>query len=224
MVRVDGSYDVSFTPRVENPLEQSRLMDELRGRYAAIIQDWTLSVNVRMYFLSRDYLIGAKRRKAVLGSYSAQEAPFEPDALGRRVLEELAARPRAAGAEIARTCGVSTETVLSRIRLLEKERVLVRYMTVLDNQVLGRVNYYVLVYLSHLTPEREQAFARWCAQHPNVVYLIKSLGAWDYELSVEVASGREYRAMMMDMTREFSDIIRQYSGMVVHEICKYVYP
>ena len=35
---------------------------------------------------------------------------------------------------------------------------------------------------------------------------------------------QQYRELIMDLTREFSDIIRDYNGMIVSRIHKYIYP
>jgi Lrp/AsnC family leucine-responsive transcriptional regulator len=224
VVRVDGAFDIGFTPRVESPLEQSQLLNELRSKYADSIQSCTLSVNVKMDFLSRDYLVQATKRASALGSYSAQNKIYQLDDLEQKVLDGLAANPRTSGAELAKILGVSTETVLTRIRRLEREQVIVRYMTVVDNEVLGQINYYVLVHFSKLAFDREAAFVKFCSTHPNVVYFIKALGPWDYELSIEVDSVRAGRDFMMLMNREFADIIREYNALMVYEINKYTYP
>ena len=54
--------------------------------------------------------------------------------------------------------------------------------------------------------------------------MIKSLGAWDYEINVEVASIDDYRNLMQILNREFADIVQQTTGMLVRTIHKYVYP
>ena len=224
VIRVDGNYDLGFTPRVSNPAEQSALMDELRSRYANYLQRWTLSVNIKMDFFARDFLVGSASRKEMLGSYSAQKEPLELDDIGRRVLNALSADPRSSATAIAEQERVSKDTVLLRMRRLEREKVIVRYSLVTDTSALGQVSFYVLVYLNHVAAEREAEFVRCCAAEPNIVYLIKSLGEWDYELNVEAATVQDYRDLMMRLTRSFSDLIQEYNGMMVQRIYKYVYP
>jgi len=55
-----------------------------------------------------------------------------------------------------------------------------------------------------------------------ITYTIKALGEWDYELNVEVANVGEFRALMMELTREFSDIVRQYYALPVSDIHKFM--
>ena len=224
IVRVEGAFDIGFTPRVSNPAEQSVLLDELRGKFSPYLRAWKLSVNIRMDFFSRDYLVSSARRKPGSGSYAASREPFTLDALGSKVLTKLAATPRASAASIATDIGVSTDTVLSRIRTMEQSGVLVRYSLVTDVRVLGHVNFYVLVYLSSLGTAREAEFVAACAAEPSIVYLIKTLGEWDYELSIEAPTIQAYRSVMMRLTRDFFDIVQEFDGLMVERLHKYLYP
>lgn len=224
VIRVDGNFDIGFTPRVRTPSEQGAILDRLRWKYSKYIRHWTLSVNLRMDFLSRDYLIGAKSRPAVIGSYSSDKPHLELDSSAQLVLNELAKDPQSSAASIAKKAGISTDVVLSRIKFIEREKVIVRYSLVTDSNVLEHVNFYVLIYLNNVTPAREKAFVRFCHMHPNIVYIIKSLGEWDYELSIETPTIAKYREVMMTITKDFSDIVQEYNAMRVDKLVKYVYP
>lgn len=71
---------------------------------------------------------------------------------------------------------------------------------------------------------REREFAELCAREPHVTYVIEPLGDWDYELNLEIPTIESYRAILQRMTREFSDIIQEYDGLMVDRIEKYVCP
>lgn len=224
VVRIDGNYDVGFTPRVHNPREQSEILEKFRWKYSKYIKRWTQSVNLRMDFMSRDYLLTDNTRSSALGSYSSDKQNLILDEAANLVLSELARTPRASASSIAARCKLSVDTVLSRMRFLEKEKVIVRYSLVTDVQVMEHVNFYVLIYLNNTSASREKAFVAFCQKHPNIVYLIKSLGEWDYELSIEAPSVSKYREVMNSLSKEFSDIVQEYSGMMVERLEKYVYP
>lgn len=224
VVRLDGNFDLGFTPRVTDPIEQSKLLDELRTKYTAYISRWTLSVNIRMYFFARDFLVKGGERRALLGSYSARSDGVALDSVAQSVLDRLAREPTVSAAAIARQIGVSTDTVLKRIRLLERQKVIVRYSLVTDTALLGQVAFYTLIYLGSFTGKREDEFVKFCSKQAHIVYLIKSLGEWDYELSIECDNVQEYRDLMMRLAREFSDIVQEYTTLIVSKIHRYRYP
>ena len=224
VIAVDGNYDLAFTPRVSNPLEQSILLDSLRSKYSKYIRRWSLSVNIKMDFFSRDYLLGVKERPKALGSYSTKAEVVPLDQTAQQILQALARDPRQSAAAIGRDLNISSDTVLDRIESLEKNKIIVRYTIVTDPSVIKHHNFYVLVYFSHFDPQREKEFIQFCTREPNIVYLIKSLGDWDYELSVEAAKLAQYRELLMKISREFSDIVYECNAMFVSKIYKYVYP
>lgn len=224
VVRVDGSYDISITVRVSNPMELSNLIDEVRRRYSNQIHRWVYSVNIQMDFLTRVYLTESKRKRTAAGSYSAYKEPYRLDQTNQEIIRMLALDARTSAVDIARDLPITPDAVLLRIKQLERDKVIVRYNIVLDNAKMNQLNYYVLVYLSYFSPKREESLVEYCKRNSNVVYLIKALGEWDYELSIEVDTVQQYRELMMDLTREFSDIIRDYNGMLVSKIHKYIYP
>ena len=224
VVRVDELFDIAFTPRVSDPIEQSRLMDSLRKRFSEFLLRWTLSINISMDFLTRDYLIRSKRKPEPRGSYTAKKEVAKLDRESRAVLQAVAEDPRATAAEIASRLTLAPHTVQHRIKTLERSNLIVRYSLVLDNSALQQVNFYVLLYLSELSDEREKALQDFCRAQPNIVYIIKSLGEWDYELSIEADSVETYRTLMMELNSAFSDIIKHSTGLSVRRIHKYIYP
>ena len=224
VVRVEGSYDLGFTIRVPHPIALSAFIDDLRARYRTYLHSWILSINIKMDFLSRTYLLDRARKQMKIGAYSAHDSPYPLDRPDTLILAELARNSRAAAAEIARKTGLSDDSVLQRIQRMQKDKVIVRYGLVLNNEALGQVNYYVLIYLNKLSHERRESFFSYCTSKSNIVYIIKALGEWDFEISVEAASVDDYRELMMDLTTKYSDIIRDYNGMMVRTIHKYTYP
>lgn len=229
VVRVDELFDIAFTPRVFDPIEQSQLMDSLRKRFSEYLLQWTLSINISMDFLTRDYLTNSKRKATPKGSYSARadsarREPVKLDGESRAVLQAICETPRASTAEISSRLDIPDYTVQNRIRLLEKSEIIVRYSMVLNNDALAQVNFYVLLYLNALSDEREAALKKFCRSQPNIVYMIKSLGEWDYELSIEADNVDTYRRLMMELNSSFSDIIKKSTGLMVRQIHKYVYP
>lgn len=224
IIRVDGTFDLGFTVNVKNPIELSVLIDKIRSRFSVSIHQWTYSVNIRMEFLTRDYLLEQQRKPSKAGKYMAYTKPYELDRINWKIIRRLAESSRLTAKEIASGLPLTDDAVAMRIKQMERDEVIVRYNLVLDNSKLTQLNYYILVYLNSVAPEKEEAFVEYCKSRGSIVYIIKALGEWDYEINVEVRSIEEYRVLMMDLTKKFSSIIRDYNGLVVSKIHKYIYP
>lgn len=224
IARTDGIFDICFTIRTSRIHDLSQFLDELKENYRSIILRITFGVNIEVEFAVRDYLVSRTRISQPV-HYSTQEQlkreEHVPDEIDLAILRNLANDTRATGAKIAELLKLSTETILTRIRRLEKQNLITRYSIQPNLEKIGMINYYVFIYLSSATQERIQEFRSFCRKDIHIVYFIKALGEWDFELNIEAESLSQYREIMMHLTKEFSDIIRDYLSLPVSGIHKY---
>ena len=218
IARMDGPWDLGFTVRVRHMQELSVILDALREKYHHCIHRLIVAVNIQVDFLTHAYLTGKKRKLEAGASYFSPEGGLKTDEKDIRILREMADNPRRPVSEIAAAVGVSPPTIHSRLADLERCGVIRGYRVVLNSQVAGHINYYVLVYLNLVSRERLGQFVRFMRTRPNIIYIVKSLGEWDYELNIEVESIQQYRAIMMEMMKAFPDLVRDYVGMTVSDV------
>lgn len=223
VVRVDGNYDIGVMCRVKDPSEQSILLDKIRFNYSNYIKRWSLALDIRSDYFARDFLTGSKTRAGAKGIFSGQKESYKLDEESQTVINALTENARISAKEIAKDQIFSADTVANRIKQLEKNKIILRYSLITDTKLLGHVNVYVLIFLNHLSPKRERDFFEYCSQQSNIVYMVKSLGNWDYELNIEANSIQEYRDLVMRLTSEFSDIIQEYDTLAIDEVLKYQY-
>ena len=60
-----------------------------------------------------------------------------------------------------------------------------------------------------------------CRVHQNVVYVVKSLGQWEFEIDVEIEDAKKFREFMMDLKGRFNEIIQDYSALQIYKVWKY---
>ncbi len=220
IARTDGIFDIAFTIRVRKLLELSEFVDRLKLEYRQFIHRITFAVNIRAEFAVRDYFVSKKRLATGVG-YTTPERNHEPDELDIRILRLLGNDTRISASSIGERVGLSSEAASQRIRKLERNQIITRYTLLPALARLGIENYYVLLYFSAASQQRIDAFTAYCRQEIRIVYFIKALGEWDYELNLEVHSPGEYREIMMSLTKDFSDIIRDYVSLPVTGLFKF---
>ena len=219
--RMYGAFDIGVTVKVHRIHELGMLMEDLLAQFSANINNRVFAVNLIGEYLTRDYFVRDCRRKPKVSSYSVYLDPVKLTDTEEQILHELAKNARTSATEIAEVCSVSTDTVLSKIRRLEKEGVISRYNLVLNHEALGRLFYKVMINANHISPERQQEFLDHCRRKANIAFMVNTLGQWDYEFDVEVATVAEHRELMMDLTKNFSDVIRDYQSVSISKIHKY---
>jgi len=88
------------------------------------------------------------------------------------------------------------------------------------NKLIGEF-YKVLVTLKNLTKEKEKQIQEYCLQHPNIVYLVNTLGPWQLELDVEVENTQHFREVIRDFLNTFPEVVSDYTPLNVYEEYKF---
>ena len=221
----DGAYDLSFVIGVDNLLKAKEFLSVFYQNYSNQIHARAFSVNLIGEYLTRDYLIGKKRTQEIQPSYSAEYQKIDLDKINLKIISLLAENSRISAVEIANKLNISSDSVLQRIKKLEKLNVLTRYNIVLNHEALNQVHYKVFIYLNNISKQKENSLYTYCRSIPQIVYIINSFGEWDMEIDLEVKNIQEFRKVMMEITSRFSDIIADYTYLVIYKVRKYnLYP
>ena len=221
LTSLEGSYDIGLVVKAENILELNTFLEKLDSRYNKNINKRIFSVNVYGDYLNRDYLINNKRTSEPKLSYTIESKKEKIDKKDLDIIKELTDDARISAVEIGEKLNISPDNVLQRKKKLENKNIITKYNIVLNHNKLNQVHYKVLIYLNDFSPKRVSEFTDFCKSVNKVVYIIKTLGEWNYELDIEVESIDQYRDIMMQITNEFSDIIKDYNFLIVRRIYKY---
>ena len=218
-VATDGSYDISFVILVKNLLDSKNFLSNFYQKYGQYISKKEFSVNLIGEYLTRDYLIDKERTIREGTNYTTKSEKIEIDRTNLKIISFLTENSRTSAVDIATNLNISADSVLQRIKKLEKEKIITGYNLVLNHEALNQIHYKVFIYLNDISKENQ--IYSYCRTIPKMTYLINSFGEWDIELDIEVKSVDEFRKIMMELTSKFSDIIKDYSSLLIYRIHKY---
>jgi Lrp/AsnC family leucine-responsive transcriptional regulator len=230
VVRAEGEFDVGFAVCTGLVAELYQLMEQLITRYSPFISRKSFYINVLAEYLSRDYLIGAESRADVgTRTYASIGHPVELDETGWQIVQELVKECRTTAADIAEQVRVATgsnkaltpEAISARIKKIREQGIVTGYTVILNHAAFDQTHFKVFLYLNRLNKGEIDSFIDYCKTIPNIVYVIRTLGEWEVELDLEVRELKEYRNVMMDLTRKFPAGIRDYTSVIATEIAKY---
>lgn len=152
--------------------------------------------------------------------YSSEfSEPADLDEKDKAILDELQRNARKSITDIARDTGIKRHVVKYRINKLEDEGVIRGYHAYLDPSKLGKPLFFFIHFeLTNLTPEREEALVDHLKDIPNVVYLAKTGGRWDYSANLCVKDYNEVNTILRGVRQEFSDLIKDFEqGSAIQE-------
>jgi Lrp/AsnC family transcriptional regulator, leucine-responsive regulatory protein len=217
---IEGNFDIGIIVMVKNRMELSEFMNEINKNYANCISKKSISINLRGDFLTRGYLIHQERKTIKLNSYVPTIEPVELDDKDKKICILLAKDSRMSSLEIAKGLKVSVDTVIKRIKSLEKN-IIANYTLVLDNSKIGQTHYKLLLYLNNKSDEEKMI--SFCRMNNRVIAVIKTLAAWDYEIDIEVEKTEQLKEFTMELTKIYSYMVKDYDILQITNMIKYTF-
>jgi Lrp/AsnC family transcriptional regulator, leucine-responsive regulatory protein len=141
------------------------------------------------------------------------------DEIDRKILAALQADGRVSVADLSAKVGLSPSPCLRRIRILERDGIIARYVAVLDQ---GKVGLPVSVFVSiKLESQREQALERFnkaIAKWPEVLECYLMTGPRDYLLRIVVADLSAYERFLKQKLTKVDGIASIESSFALEQV------
>jgi len=122
------------------------------------------------------------------------------DEKDRAILRLLVRDPQMQVADIAREVGVQRDTVVYRVKRMEKRELIMKYHTILDPLGLGlSVFMMVLVKLNPVSKSELEVFLGKLKAHKNVTHISRLVGKYDYFLQIAAEDIVAFDAVLDDI-------------------------
>src|SRR3989344_7375340 len=140
----------------------------------------------------------------------------------KKILSILDKNARLSIADISRKTGIQRDSVLYRINRMKKLNVIRFFHTTLNPSILGYDIYsFVSLSLHNLTPQREKELTSFLKGHPNIVYVAKTAGKWDFMINIAAKNLKQFDEILQSLRMKFSDIIKEYETSSIIQEYKY---
>ena len=142
----------------------------------------------------------------------------------KKILEVLNQDARISIANISRKTGIQRDSVLYRIKRMKELKVIRFFHTVLNHSILGYEIYSFVSFTFHnLSTEREREFIGFCQAYPNIVYLVKVTGKYDFMINIAAKNLKQFDETLQMIRMKFSDMIKDYETSSIIQEHKYDY-
>lgn len=146
------------------------------------------------------------------------------DAKDKKILELLSQDARMSISEISKKSKIQRDSVAYRINKLEKLNVIKFYTTILNPLALGFPIYsYVHIKLHNLDESLEKQFVAFLVANPQVTYVVKISGEWDYDITIAAKDLGNFDDVLKEIRYKFSKIIQNYSSDLILQEYKFDY-
>ena len=138
------------------------------------------------------------------------------DETDKKILAELSQDAGKPHQEIAQACGITRQTVSSRIKRLEKEGVIRKYRAAIDYDKIGLRSFFVLFLKLDATDQAAtDAFIRELKADPHVLMDVSITGEWDVMLLLAFKDVREYESYLSDIRRGMGPALKDSKSHVI---------
>jgi Lrp/AsnC family transcriptional regulator len=144
---------------------------------------------------------------------------YIPDKIDALLLDLIQDNARLTNAELGKIVELSPSGVQKRLRKLEENGVIERYVTVLDRRLLGHVFLvFVKVIIQNHTNELITEFDKAVQEIPEILESHRIIGDADYLLKVVVRDRDEFDQFLMERLLALESVKRVSSYVVLKEV------
>jgi len=218
----DGVFDITFGTWARDVDFLDKTLTELNRKFGEYIAERQIATIIRGEYFIRDYLVNKEKPSAYRESFfGAVPKPAKMDKTDWKILVFLGKNSRINTVNISSSINLSVDAITERIKKMEKSGIIRHYNIVPNESKYPYLHYKVLIGLRNISEEREIALKEYCRINRNIVYIVKSLGPWEFEIDLEVASADKFREIIMDIKNKFNDILKDYSTLNIYQVHKY---
>ena len=201
---IGGSYQLSILVQVCGPRQIFDLVKHILHTEGVSVTSKLVSRNLGFSIFPWDKADLSDIVHAS-GERDVANASVDVDSTALRVLRMLAVKDSPSNREIARLSGLGNATVDRAVGRLQQAGILVGYFWRVDYSKSGLTKYKLLITSKSHSPSFRSELLEFGAQSDGVTHLSECLGAWDFELSVEVDSPAEAARFSEEFRRQFGD-------------------
>lgn len=211
----EGTYDIAIAPVAKNNVEAHNLLNEITTKHSKYIKEITPLNYIDVSHLKKTYLIKRKRTNLTSPYWGSEPKEHPLDNYEIKILTLLCEDARKNVAEIARELNCSVDKITTRIKRLEKQKI-IEGSTIILNKELMKITYYkVLLNMRFFSKEEENQFNTYVKSTEQVMDVIQMMGPWNYELDIEVKNVYEFHKIMLQLRNKFTKNIISHNSILI---------
>jgi len=207
-----GRWDMNVGFLVHNVNEFDDEVQTALNKFAKYIQEKAVTTTLYLVHNVRGFL-GKKNPEVV---YHTSKDPKEKiDSLDEEIIKVITNNARIPVTEIAEKLKTTPRIIQYRLKEMEKKSIILAYKTLLNPKEMGRIFCKAIIYLENIDQENLNEFISYVSSIPDVVWPMKVMGSWDFELDCEVESYDRFQDIILDLKEKFPHLIKNHEFFIV---------
>lgn len=213
-----GPYDFDVGYWIKDISAYKKIQANYMAKFKRVIKDVATLILTEFTTYGRNYLYSTGPKTsfpAILGGKTVI------DKIDIKILELLAKNARITITEISQKTGLSPNTIIYRIRNLEKQKIILGYRCNIDTHKLGMVYWKVEFILDDYS--RRNQLIEYFALSPYLIYSYHSTGGSDLELEFDTNGYDHLKEIISTAQIKFPGTIREWQAILFPGCLKEAY-
>ncbi len=202
-----GNFDFIIGILARNSLEFHSIANKINNEFGEYINEKEYITRISLHHFQRKYLAKFKGKKTEF-YFGGELGNYSLDDLDKKILFLLATNARMKIIDIASNLEQPHSTIMSRIKKLEKAKVIRGYYALIDSEKYGYLNYNLTLKVKNIQSSDEKKLFAYCKQCESITWFIRALGPWDYEIGIEVENQENLQKLINDLRDVCPQIIK----------------
>ena len=215
----DGEWNIGATFFVKNNKEFFDLKSEIFEIFGDLILECKTGNVVEILYKPMTFLYNEKINYNL---FFDENKNLNLDEIEIYILREFFKNSRVNIATIAGKYNITVDKIRSRIKRLEREKIIVRNLAVINYEKLDFELYKSFIYTKNLSKKELEKLIKYCEAHSNILHIVKQISEWDLELEIFCKGYKEYNKIISGLTEKFSNIIKKVETAIQGE--DYIFP
>ncbi len=209
LVHFEGNWNINTWFLYKSVEEMNSFWMKLLSKYNNYIEKREFGIYSNVTYFSRAYLLNTEKNIFSMPIISLPKKQ-KIDKSYIKIIELLSKNARMSIVDIAQQTGLTSKTIINKIKRLEKEKIIVGYRAEFNLEKLGLKYYKIHITTFNTTPEKIKQIKQYIRQNPNIIYHDEVLGGYDIEIEVQIENENKLRELIEDIRERFSNIIKDY--------------
>ncbi|NQZ84865.1 MAG: Lrp/AsnC family transcriptional regulator [Nanoarchaeales archaeon] len=218
----EGNFDLAFGVWAKDIVDLDITLKEINKKFGNYINQKEISSIIKGQYFIRNYLVSKEMQTSMKESFfGAVPSSNSIDKKDWKILHMLGENSRVKISEIANRIELSMDSTSKRIKKLQNSKIIQHYNIVPNEDVYPYLHYKIFLKTKNFSEKDEDRIYLFSKLQENIVYLVKSVGSWDFEIDVEVENVKQLRDIMMQFKLKFQEVLHDYSTLQILKVYKY---
>ena len=211
LANTEGYYNLIVLIMVKQPNDMINFLHPFMKNYGDFIQDKDITTFITAHRLNQKFFTPEARTKDTY--YPRSIESYELDERDKKILELLSENARMPLTEIAKKMHVDAKVVKYRIKKLEKDKIILGYVSSPNFSKLGLQ--FVQINISLKDPTVMKSVTKYFDLTNKCLFVMEMLGKYDMAIEVHVKGYDELKEMLDGFRKLFSDSYTTYDVITI---------